>query len=261
MSYLALAMWLVVVMLLAYAARAALSRALPPRAASIVFFPGLLVHDLSRAAAALLTGVTVREVNLYEISRPRIILGKAKVPLLGDVAVALAPFVGAGLAVWLVLAALGHPVPLSTPTPPAFELSVTGVVELAKNMLDMLADSYLAVVYPADLASWQLWAGLAAAVVFTVTMAPTSADFKFAAAGFGLVVLGIYVAALATGLPILWALGWYRVLKVITFACDVLLLATAAGLAVMGARRLLGPFARRPRGRAPAGRPVREDAD
>ncbi len=79
--------------------------------------PGILVHELSHAAGCLIMGARVTDLSLYDPKGGYVSHTEPKVPIIGRPLIALAPILGCGFALWLIVQGFGtgHLARLSLP--------------------------------------------------------------------------------------------------------------------------------------------------
>lgn len=171
-----------------YGLRAVWVRAVPPRILAWMIAPGVAVHELSHAAACVLTGAKVHSMVLF---RPdgsgEVRHGPPKIRYIGDTFIALAPLAGCTLCLWLLGLLLRSPVNL-------YEVQAAGVHADEGGFLLSLArlvwEDLVLAARTTSLLDWRTWVFLYFAMCFTLGMAPSRQDLKNSSLGV-LVVAGV----------------------------------------------------------------------
>lgn len=160
-------------------------RALPPRVVAWLAAPGVALHELSHALACLLTGAKVHSITLF---RPdgsgEVKHGPSKLKHVGEVIIALAPLLGATLALWGLGALLDSP--LNFYHVRAREITPGQLVFVAQ-LLALVGDDIALALTTAAWTDWRTYVFLYLAMCITLAMAPSRQDFKNC--GIGLLVL------------------------------------------------------------------------
>jgi hypothetical protein len=191
-AFLNLFVGVALLILCTYGLRRLWSAAVSPKVLAWLIAPGIAVHELSHAAACLLTGAKVHSMVLFRSDGSgEVKHGPPKLKYIGDVMIALAPLVGCSLCLLLLGMLLRSPVNLYsasaegvTPSQLAFLWDMAGLV---------WRDLGLAV-QTTSLTSWRTWVFLYFAICFTLGMAPSGQDLKNGAVG--IVVLTLIVLVL-----------------------------------------------------------------
>lgn len=167
---------------------------------------GVPVHELSHAAAFILTGAGVRRVVLFA---PRglaeyggatgVVVPRRQPSVLSRLVASVAPFFGCSLAAWLVLRLLLPDVPGGQPG--GFltieELHTSGLGELVVGMAGRYLWSLLEAFVRLDWRDWHTYPAVYLAASLGMGAAPSAEDFKrFFPALTGLLVVFLPVFAL-----------------------------------------------------------------
>lgn len=191
-SFLNLLIALALVVGASWLLRSAWVRAAPPRALAWLVAPGVAVHELSHAAACVLTGAKVHSLTLF---RPdgsgEVRHGPPKLRYIGEVLIGLAPLAGGTSCLWLLDVLLGSPVSL-------YSVSADGVhadqFGYALSLLRTVWDDLFLAADRAVLSDWRIWVFLYFAFCFTLTMAPSRQDLRNASVGL-LILAGLALVA------------------------------------------------------------------
>lgn len=239
MIYAALSLWLVAIVLMAWAVHDLWGAITKPKAVNIALLPGTLVAQLGRIVGLLVTGAKVTNTALMgdgedgdPTTEPRY---EAKLPVFGPVVVGLLPLIAAGIMTYVVLIGLGKPVvaaayqagsPLSPnlvlrdfpADPSAFWDQLRNLVTLAQGTLEA--------VLRAEMAPWRIAAFAYLMICMTVRMAPFAGNIRghlgaIASTGGILALAGTLSPTPAQSIERLWPLisltvGWLFLLLIIS---------------------------------------------
>ena len=75
----------------------------------VFLLPGSIVHDLSHALVCLITGTTIKELNLFALNDSEIKYDKPKIPVLFDFLIVAAPIFGCAFFIFLYQRYLATP--------------------------------------------------------------------------------------------------------------------------------------------------------
>jgi hypothetical protein len=162
--------WLVALIAVSRLVGALLIRALGPALARPFLIPGVAVHELSHAAACLLTGARIVKIELWTGSGGSVRHTRPRWPVVTQPLISLAPVLGGVLVLWGLSRLLG--------VGPGWSDS-----HEAGRLLPELGKLVT------GLASWRTWLFLFALVAVTSTLAPSRQDLRVAATGL-LVIFG-----------------------------------------------------------------------
>ncbi|MBE7491328.1 MAG: M50 family metallopeptidase [Planctomycetes bacterium] len=193
-AFLNLFLGVALLILATYGLRRLWIRAVPPKLLAYLIAPGVAVHELSHAAACVLTGARVHSMVLFRSDGSgEVRHGPPKIKHVGDMIIALAPLAGCTLCLWLLGLLLQSPVNL-------YAVRVEGVQTSQFAFLTDLGrlvfeDLRLALT-TTSLTSWRTWVFLYFALCFTMGMAPSRQDLKNGAVGILVLCLAAIVAHL-----------------------------------------------------------------
>ena len=187
-AFLNLAIGITLLILAVYGLRALWVKALPPRVLAYLIAPGVAVHELSHAAACVVTGAKIHSMVLFRADGSgEVKHGPPKLKYVGDVMISLAPLVGGTLCLVLLGVLLKAPI----------NFYAVRAENVHSNQLYFLADLAVLVWHDlllffdlASLSDWRTWVFFYFAMCFTLTLAPSKQDLKNGAVGI-LVVCGL----------------------------------------------------------------------
>ena len=191
----------------------------------LFLFPGAVTHSLSHAFLCLITGTTIKELNIFKLDNSNIQYDKPKVPFLFDFLIATSPIFGCAFVLILISKILGNPIEVSESLPNEMTLSIKIVFDYAKNFLDMIWLT-LNAFWENGFQSISSILFIIASIIFTVSMAPHKKDLKYIVLGF--IVLGVALFFLERyGISLLDCKWWDKALdnswKIVTYIISILL--------------------------------------
>ncbi|MDR4505171.1 MAG: M50 family metallopeptidase [Candidatus Scalindua sp.] len=207
-------------------------------------FPGIIVHELSHALLCLITGTTIKELNIFKPVSGTIKYDRPKIPFLFDFFISASPLFGCAFALVVTSVILGNPIRVDETLPNEFTYSLKAVFEYAKDSLDIL-----------QLTLNKFWTQgfhtigsvifFLASIIFTVSMAPHRSDIKYIVLGF--LVLGLSLFGLEwIGISLLEYKWWQEILdnawRTISYILSILLtilLITAIIVGLINATKLV----------------------
>lgn len=208
--YLAFAFGFVAIVFLSFGVKKLWSRYLKLRIFKTFLFPGTIVHELSHTLICLVTGTTIKELNIFKLESSGIQYDKPKVPILFDFLIATAPIFGCAFAIVLLSIVLENPIHVNESLPKEVTFSVKAIFDYAKDFLDIIW-----------LTLNEFWergfrtAGSAifiiASIIFTVCMAPHKGDIKYVVLGF-IILGGILFGLELCGISLLGIKWWEKIL-------------------------------------------------
>ncbi len=201
------------------------SKYLNLKALKFFLFPGAVVHELSHALLCLVTGTTIKELNIFKLKDGSLRYEKPKVPFLFDFFIATAPIFGCAFILILISIILGNPIRVSESLPADVTFSIKAVFDYAKNFLDMIWLT-LNLFWKQGFRTINSIIFIITAIIFTVSMAPHKSDIKYIVLGF--IAVGFILFALEWfGISLLGYKWWDGVLdsswRITTFIVSILL--------------------------------------
>ncbi len=195
------------------------------KAVRFFLFPGAVIHELSHAFICLITGTTIKELNIFKLENGSIQYDRPKVPFLFDFFIATSPIFGCAFILILISIILGNPIRVDETLPNEMTFSLKIVFDYAKNFLDMIWLT-LNAFWKSGLRSISSVLFIIASIIFTVSMAPHKSDIKFIVLGF--IILGAALFALERfGVSLLDYKWWDKALddswRILTYVISILL--------------------------------------
>lgn len=188
-------------------------------------FPGAVIHELSHAFICLITGTTIKELNIFKLENGSIQYDRPKVPFLFDFFIATSPIFGCAFVLILISIILGNPIRVDESLPNEMTFSIKIVFDYAKNFLDMIWLT-LNAFWKSGFHSISSIIFIIASIIFTVSMAPHKSDIKYIVLGF--IILGAALFALERfGTSLLSYKWWDKALddswRILTYVISILL--------------------------------------
>ena len=173
----------------------------------------------------LITGTTIKELNIFKLENGSIQYDRPKIPFLFDFFIATAPIFGCAFVLILISIILGNPIRVDETLPNEMTFSIKIVFDYAKNFLDMIWLT-LNAFWKSGFRSISSVFFIIASIIFTVTMAPHKSDIKYIVLGF--IILGSALFALEWfGVSLLGYKWWDKALddswKILTYIISILL--------------------------------------
>jgi hypothetical protein len=195
------------------------------KAVRFFLFPGAVIHELSHAFICLITGTTIKELNIFKLENGSIQYDRPKIPFLFDFFIATSPIFGCAFILILISIILGNPIRIDESLPNEMTFSIKIVFDYAKNFLDMIWLT-LNAFWKSGFRSISSVLFIIASIIFTVSMAPHKSDIKYIVLGF--IILGSALFALEWfGVSLLGYKWWDNALddswKILTYIISILL--------------------------------------
>jgi hypothetical protein len=195
------------------------------KAVRFFLFPGAVIHELSHAFICLITGTTIKELNIFKLENGSIQYDRPKIPFLFDFFIATSPIFGCAFILILISIILGNPIRVDESLPNEMTFSIKIVFDYAKNFLDMIWLT-LNAFWKSGFRSTSSVLFIIASIIFTVSMAPHKSDIKYIVLGF--IILGSALFALEWfGVSLLGYKWWDKALddswKILTYIISILL--------------------------------------
>lgn len=177
-------LWLMVILLLAWAVVHLWSGIVRPKVVNMALLPGTLVAQMGRIIGLLVTGAKINNTALMEDGEKgdpaTDVHYEPKVPVFGPIVVGLLPMLAIGTVIYLVLGRFGRPVVASIPHDEiATELPLTLAAFWDQSRgLVTLAEETLNAVLRADMGTWKTLLFAYLMVCLTVRMAPFAGNVR-----------------------------------------------------------------------------------
>lgn len=201
------------------------SKYLNLKAVKTFLFPGAVVHELSHALLCLITGTTIKELNIFKLENGSVKHDRPKVPFLFDFFIATSPIFGCAFILILISIILGNPIRINESLPNEVAFSLDAVFDYAKNLLDMIKLT-LNAFWNHGFHSVGSIIFIIASIILTVSMAPHKSDIKYIIPGF--IILGAALFSLELfGISLLGYTWWDKALdnswRITTYIISILL--------------------------------------
>ena len=195
------------------------------KAVRFFLFPGAVIHELSHAFICLITGTTIKELNIFKLENGSIQYDRPKIPFLFDFFIATSPIFGCAFILILISIILGNPIRVDETLPNEMTFSFKIVFDYAKNFLDMIWLT-LNAFWNSGFHSISSIIFIIASIIFTVSMAPHKSDLKYIVLGF--IILGLILFTLEwSGISLLQYKWWDKMLDrswvIITYITSILM--------------------------------------
>ena len=192
MIYLMLGLALILVAVLSSATSGLWGKYADAKIIKVFLLPGSIVHDLSHALVCLVTGTTIKELNLFALNDSEIKYDKPKIPVLFDFLIVAAPIFGCAFFIFFISIMLDNPIKFKQTVNYQFHFSLYGLLNIIKYI-------YLAVVATCYTFHKQFHITnishiffLLTVLVFSFSMAPKKEDIKFLLLGFFVLALTFF---------------------------------------------------------------------
>ncbi len=159
------------------------SKYLKSKVLNAFLFPGTAVHDLSHALLCLVTGTTIKDLNIFKQENGGLQYDKPKVPILFDFFIATAPIFGCASVIVLISLVLGNPIRVDETLSKEVTFSTKAVFDYAKDFLDIIWLT-LNEFWDHGFRTISSTIFIIASIIFTVSMAPHKGDIKYIVPGF-----------------------------------------------------------------------------
>lgn len=233
MLYVAMTLWLMMIVLSAWGVYRLLSEMVRPRIINMLLLPGTLVAQLGHVVGLLVTGATINDTTLYkddENGEPSATQNaQPRIPIVGHMIVGSLPLLACVLALipaahYLgqgILAAMGNTAVATTlPT------SSAAIWNLLHSQIS-IAESLVNATTGALPGSWKLWLFLYLMICLTVRMAPLPGNLRGSLGAIALLGLVCALVGLLTdAMPRYIHAGW-QTLTLTVATLTILLMVTA----------------------------------
>ena len=99
----------------------------------VLSLPGAVIHELSHAFICLITGTTIKELNIFKLENGSIQYDRPKVPFSLDFFIATSPIFGCAFILILISIILGNPIRIDESLPNEMTFSIKIVFDYAKT--------------------------------------------------------------------------------------------------------------------------------
>ncbi|HTK33266.1 MAG TPA: hypothetical protein VL335_01820 [Candidatus Paceibacterota bacterium] len=125
-----------------------------------LYYIGALIHESSHALVAVVLGSHIHEFKVFS-EQPRVVYGKPKIPLVGNMLISLAPLFGGLIFLYLVNSYVLHS-----------QFAIHSVV------LENIYNSLLSLIFQINLLHWQTWVLILLFINVGAMLSPSWQDIK-----------------------------------------------------------------------------------
>lgn len=237
MIYFSLAIGLILVIFLSFSTYGLWTKYANTKTIQGFLFPGTIVHELSHALLCLITGTTIKELNLFTSNSTGIKYDKPKIPFLFDFIITAAPIFGCAFFIAFISKILANPIHINNTFPKEIDFTFRGFFDLIQHLLDTVWITLNSFKSQFDIENIRHIFFVLALIVFTISMAPHKQDIKHLVLGFSIFSL-IFFFLEKAGIHLLKDKGWSFFLKelwaVTTLTISVLATLLFITLTIMG---------------------------
>lgn len=158
----------------------------------VFLLPGSIIHDLSHALVCLITGTTIKELNLFALNDSEIKYDKPKIPVLFDFLIVAAPIFGCAFFIFFISTILGNPIRFTQSVNYEFHFSLYGLFCIVKYLYFAAVTTFCAFSKQFHITNIGHIFFLLTVLVFSFSMAPKKEDIKFLLLGFLVLALTFF---------------------------------------------------------------------
>lgn len=207
MIYFSLAIGLILVIFLSFATHGLWIKYTNTKMVKGFLFPGTIVHELSHALLCLITGTTIKELNLFTTNSTGIKYDKPRVPFLFDFIIAAAPIFGCAFFIFFISKILAKPIHLNNTFPQEIHFTFKGFFDLIRHLIDTVWVTFNSFKNQLHIENIRHIFFVLTIVIFTISMAPHKQDIKHLVLGFSIISLILFFLEKA-GIHLLKYKGW-----------------------------------------------------
>lgn len=237
MVYFSLAIGLILIIFLSFATYGLWLKHVSSKMIRGFLFPGTMVHELSHALICLITGTTIKELNLFTTDSAGIKYDKPRIPFFFDFAIAAAPLFGCAFFIFFLSKMLANPIHFDTTFPKEIDFTVKGFFDLMRHLLDTVWITFNSFKNQLRIKDIRHIVFVITLIIFTVSLAPHKQDIKHLVLGFTIISIILFFLDKA-GISLLKYQGWKYVIqelwRMITLAISVLTTLLFVTLIIMG---------------------------
>jgi len=186
MIYFSLAIGLIIIIFLSFSVQGLWLKYINNKIIKGFLLPGSIVHELSHALLCLITGTTIKELNLFRPDDAGIKYDKPKIPLLFDFIISAAPIFGCAFLIFFISKILSSPIHIDNTFLEEIHFSFNGIFNLVRYLLDSVRITFYAFKDQFYIKEIRHIIFLFAIIVFTVSMSPHQQDIKHLFLGFAI---------------------------------------------------------------------------
>ncbi|MBI5307013.1 MAG: hypothetical protein HZB37_01410 [Planctomycetes bacterium] len=192
MIYLILGLGLILVAILSSATSGLWGKYADAKIIKVFLLPGSIVHDLSHALVCLITGTTIKELNLFALDDSEIKYDKPKIPVVFDFLIVAAPIFGCAFFIFFISTILGSPIRFSQPINYEFHFSLYGLFNIIKYLYIAVVTTFYTFHRQFHVTNISHIFFLLTVLVFSFSMAPKKEDIKYLLLGFFVLALTFF---------------------------------------------------------------------
>lgn len=185
MIYFLLAVGLILIVFLSFAVHGLWIKYVNNKMVKVFLLPGTIVHELSHALLCLITGTTIKELNLFSFDNTGIKYDKPKVPGIFDFIIVSAPMFGCAFFIFFISKILSDPIHFKHTLPLEFRLTLDGLLDIIRLLYDAVLLTSHVFQKQFHINNIRHIFYVVAIIIFTVSMAPQKQDIKYLILGFG----------------------------------------------------------------------------
>jgi len=184
MIYLMLGLGLILVAILSASTAGLCKKYADAKIIRVILLPGSIVHDLSHALVCLITGTTIKELNLFALNGSEIKYDKPKIPVVFDFLIVAAPIFGCAFFIFFVSTILGNPIGFKQPINYDFHFSLYGLFSIIKYLYLAVVTTFYTFYRQFHITNISHIFFLLTVLIFSFSMAPKREDIKYLFLGF-----------------------------------------------------------------------------
>lgn len=189
MIYFSLAFGLTLIIFLGFSTRGLWTKHVSAKMITGFLFPGTVVHELSHALLCLITGTTIKELNLFAANNTGIKYDKPKIPFVFDFIIVSAPIFGCAFFIFFISRILSNPIHINTTFPQEIHFTLKGLFDLIRHLIDSVWITQNDLRNQFRIGSIRHIIYILTMVIFTISMSPHKQDIKYLVLGFGILSL------------------------------------------------------------------------
>ncbi|MDR4506989.1 MAG: M50 family metallopeptidase [Candidatus Brocadiaceae bacterium] len=186
MIYFSLAIGLVLIIFLSFATYGLWMKYINNKLIQGFLLPGSIVHELSHALLCLITGTTIKELNIFAHDNSGIQYDRPKVPIIFDFIIAFAPIGGCFFFILFISKILSNPISLNNTFPKEIHFTFEGLFDLIEYLFDSVWATFTVFREDLRISNMSHVFFLLTVIIFTVSIAPHKQDIKYLVLGTGI---------------------------------------------------------------------------
>ncbi len=182
-DFLLVVVWFFVLIAISFFLNYFWSRIVSGKIKQVIFFPGVVVHELSHALGCIITLAKIKEIRIFSTKGSYVSHSKSKIPLIGNFIISFFPIAGGIFAVFIFSWIFGF----NLPQIQLLEQSLyQNFLFFFKNAIIFISENYKL---------WQFWLFSYLTISIVACLAPSKKDFKnsFWGTVFLIAVLSVFI--------------------------------------------------------------------